>query len=172
MFPLAVPFRQNRRPRRARWDPSEGERLLRRVKITCYLDIYRLDEYRDEIVKLEGFGEKSWQRLWDAIQRSRNTTFERYLIAMDIPMLGNTASRTLARVFHNSLEEFEDAVLSGCDFTRLPDFWQTLHNNIQSCFQSGDNWYIWEELRTLVSVALPKEEATPESGGNPFYGLA
>lgn len=90
---------------------------------------------------------------------------------MDIPMIGNTASRTLARTFHSSLEAFEDAVLSGYDFTQLPDFGQTLHNNIQSWFQSEENWYIWEEFRTLVRIAPPKEEAAPESGGNPFYGL-
>ncbi len=129
-------------------------------------------DYRGRsLVKLGGFGEKSWQRLWDAIQRSRKTTFERYLIAMDIPMIGNTASRILARAFHSSLEEFEDAVMTGYDFTRLPDFGQTLHNNIQAWFQSEENWYIWEELRTLVSVVPPKEEGAPESGGNPFYGL-
>ncbi len=147
------------------------EKLIGQGWIHSCLDIYRLDEHRDEIVKLEGFGEKSWQRLWDAIQRSRNTTFERYLTAMDIPMIGNTASRILARMFHSSLEEFEDAVLSGYDFTQIPDFGQTLHNNIQSWFQSEDNWYIWEELRTLVRISPPKEDAAPESGGNPFYGL-
>ena len=52
-----------------------------------FMDIYQLDRYQKQIVRMEGFGEKSWQRLWDAIQRSRNTTFERYLIAMDIPMI-------------------------------------------------------------------------------------
>ena len=74
------------------------------------LDIYHLNEHRDEILMIDGFGEKSWQNLWDAIQRSRDTTFERYLIAMDIPLIGNTASRALAQRFHSSLDEFEAAV--------------------------------------------------------------
>ena len=83
-----------------------------------------------EIVRMDGFGEKSWQRLWDAIQQSRNTTFERYLISMDIPMIGNTASKVLGRVFHYDLDEFRDAVYGGYDFRQLPDFGETLHNNI------------------------------------------
>ena len=41
---------------------------------------------------------------------------------MDIPMIGNTASRTLAQQFHSSLDEFEAAVCGGFDFTQLPDF--------------------------------------------------
>ena len=76
------------------------EKFIGQGFIHSYLDIYRLDRYRAEIVRMDGFGEKSWQRLWDAIQQSRNTTFERYLISMDIPMIGNTASKVLGRVFH------------------------------------------------------------------------
>lgn len=57
------------------------EKLIGRGWIHSYLDLYRLDQHRDEIIRMEGFGVKSWQRLWDAVQQSRNTTFERYVIA-------------------------------------------------------------------------------------------
>ena len=135
------------------------------------MDIYRLDGHRDQILRMEGFGEKSWQNLWDAIQRSRDTTFERYLIAMDIPMIGNNASKTLAQQFHSSLDEFEEAVVSGYDFTQLPDFGETLHQNIHNWFQSEDNWYVWYELRELVHIAPPTADSpTPEAGDNPFVG--
>ena len=86
------------------------EKFIGQGFIHSYLDIYRLDRYRAEIVRMDGFGEKSWQRLWDAIQQSRNTTFERYLISMDIPMIGNTASKVLGRVFHYDLDEFRDVL--------------------------------------------------------------
>ena len=46
------------------------EKLIGRGLLHSYMDIYRLDDHRAEIIKLEGMGEKSWQRLWDAIQRS------------------------------------------------------------------------------------------------------
>lgn len=146
------------------------EKLIGQGWVHSYMDIYRLDQYQSEIVNLEGFGEKSWQRLWDAIQRSRDTTFERYLIAMDIPMIGNTASRALAKVFHSSLDEFEDAVMSGYDFTQLPDFGDTLHGNIRAWFQIEDNWYIWEELRTLVNIQKPAPAGEPQHPDNPFAG--
>lgn len=145
------------------------EKLIGRGLLHNYMDIYRLDDHRAEIIKLEGMGEKSWQRLWDAIQRSRNTTFERYLIAMDIPMIGNTASRTLARTFQSDLNAFEEAVVSGYDFTQLPDFGETLQNNIRAWFESEDNWYIWYELRELVQIAPPAP--MPEATASPFTGL-
>lgn len=105
------------------------EKLIGRGWIHSYLDIYRLDQHKDELVRMDGFGERSWQRLWSAIQQSRNTTFERYVIAMDIPMIGNTASGVLCQVFHGNLDEFRDAVYAGYDFRQLPDFGDTLHNS-------------------------------------------
>lgn len=147
------------------------EKFIGRGFLHSYMDIYRLDGHRAEIVKMEGFGEKSWSRLWDAIQRSRDTTFERYLIAMDIPMIGNSASKTLARQFNSSLEAFEEAVVTGYDFTQLPDFGDTLHNNIRDWFQNEDNWYVWYELRELVHIAPPAAPApVVETGSNPFVG--
>lgn len=150
---------------------SKLEKFIGRGFIHSYMDIYRLDEHRDKIIQMEGFGKKSWQNLWEAIQRSRDATFERYLIAMDIPMIGNSASKTLARQFHSSLEEFEEAVVSGYDFTQLPDFGETLHQNIHTWFQSEDNWYVWYELRELVRIAPPVAPSpTVEAGSNPFVG--
>ena len=150
---------------------SEGtlEKLIGWGLIHNYWDIYELDEHRDEVMEIDGFGEKSWENLWDAIQRSRDTTFTRYLIAMDIPLIGRTASRALAQRFHSSLDEFESAVVHGFDFTQLPEFGETLHQNIYQWFQSEDNWYFWSELRKYVQIAPPvvQESAPPD---NPFVG--
>lgn len=153
---------------------SEGtlEKLIGRGWIHNYLDIYRLDQHRDEIIRMDGFGEKSWLRLWDAIQQSRNTTFERYVIAMDIPMVGNTASRALCREFHGSLDEFRDAVYGGYDFRQLPDFGETLHNNIQEWFNEEENFCIWEELQMMMNIQKPAEaDNQTAKQDNPFSGM-
>ncbi len=148
------------------------EKFIGKGWIHTYMDIYGLDRHRNEIVNMEGFGEKSWQRLWDAIQGSRNTTFERYLIAMDIPMVGNTASRTLARVFHSDLEEFEDAVHHQYDFTQLPDFGDTLHNNIHEWFYDEENLYVWEVLQQMLHIEKRTvENNTAAVQENPFVGM-
>ena len=151
---------------------SEGtlEKLIGRGFLHSFMDIYQLDRYKDEIIKMDGYGERSWQRLWDAIQRSRDTTLERYMIAMDIPMVGNTASRTLSRQFNASLEAFEDAIFQQFDFTQLPDFGETLHKNIHAWFQSEENWYTWAELRNYVTIAPPAAPVPIAVPGNPFMG--
>lgn len=148
------------------------EKFIGKGWIHTYMDIYELDRHRDEIVNMEGFGEKSWQRLWDAIQGSRNTTFERYLIAMDIPMVGNTASRTLAGEFHGDLAEFEDAVHHQYDFTQLPDFGDTLHNNIHEWFYDEENLYVWEVLQQMLYIEKRTMEENKDTvRDNPFVGM-
>lgn len=148
------------------------EKFIGKGWIHTYMDIYELDRHRDEIVNMEGFGEKSWQRLWDAIQGSRNTTFERYLIAMDIPMVGNTASRTLAGEFHGDLAEFEDAVHHQYDFTQLPDFGDTLHNNIHEWFYDEENLYVWEVLQQMLYIEQRTMEENKDTvRENPFVGM-
>lgn len=114
---------------------SEGtlEKLIGRGWIHSYLDIYRLDQHRNEIIQMDGFGEKSWQRLWDAIQQSRSTTFERYVIAMDIPMVGNTASEVLCREFHGSLDDSGMPSMGAM----TSDSFRTLERRCTTTFKNG-----------------------------------
>ena len=96
------------------------EKFIGKGWLHSYMDIFFLDKHRSEIVQMEGFGVRSWQNLWDAIQHSRITTFEQYLTAMDIPMVGSTASKAICQRFRGNLSEFETAVCMGFDFYTAP----------------------------------------------------
>lgn len=147
------------------------EKFIRKGWLREFTDIYRLDKYEWEIcVMTEGFGEKSWRRLWDAIQRSRNTTFERFVVAMDIPVVGRTASRELCRQFDGDLTAFEVAVIYGFDFTQLKDFGETLHRNIHDWFTSEDNRKLWKELQSMTTIENKGATTVTEATGNPFSG--
>lgn len=147
------------------------EKLIGRGWIHSYLDIYQLDRHKTEIIQLNGFGEKTWQRLWEAIQQSRNTTFERYVIAMDIPMMDRTASATLCREFHGNLDEMRDAVYAGYDFRQLPNFGDTLHHNLHEWFAKEDNFCMWEDLQTVLHIPKPVQCNLEGAAQNsPFSG--
>ncbi len=133
------------------------------------LDVYSLDEYKDAIIVLEGFGERSYQRLWAAIEESKNTTFERYIIAMDIPMIGNNASRILEKRFDGSLEFFYQAIDTNFDFTELPDFGLTLHKNIYEWFEIPKNKRLFEDLQKIMNFRK-KEETVMKNTNSVFEG--
>ena len=51
------------------------EKFLTLGYLQTFPDIYHLNEHQEEILQLEGFGKKSFERLWNSITSSRNTTF-------------------------------------------------------------------------------------------------
>ena len=60
-----------------------------------YADLYHLPEHREEIVQMEGFGEKSMQNLSDALKRSRQAEPQRLLFALCIPLCGQEVAKLL-----------------------------------------------------------------------------
>lgn len=99
--------------------------------LKTYKDIYHLNNFKDEIKVMPGFGEKSYTKLIDSIEQSRNVKLENFLVAMGIPMIGKSASKTISEYFHG---DYEYLVGDGksFDFTNLKDFGQTMHDSMIS----------------------------------------
>ena len=74
--------------------------------ISSFKDIFHLDKYKDEIINLDGFGEKSYNKLISSIEKSRNTTLDRFICSLSIPLIGKTVSKQLAEHFDWSYTQF------------------------------------------------------------------
>ena len=73
------------------------EKFISKGWINKFSDIYRLNQYKNEIIALDGFGEKSWDRLWQSIQDSRNTTMAKFICALGIPLVGKNTAKEVAK---------------------------------------------------------------------------
>jgi len=126
------------------------------------VDIFGLYNHEGTIINMKGFGKKAFDRLIGAIEDSRTTTMERFIISMDIPMVGRHASAILCEAFDYDLDAIKSAAISEIhsighfDFTTLNDFGDTLHNNIRDWFASEDNIRQWEQVSTLLTFKPPK----------------
>lgn len=145
------------------------EKFLNLDYLHSFQDIYHLEEHREEIVALDGYGEKSFDRLWESINASRRTSFVRYLVSMDIPMIGRTKSRILDTVFSGNLTAFEQAAVGDYDFTQLEDFGEILNHNIHSWFADEANLDLWKNLQNEFTFEQRKEE-TIMTKENKFTG--
>lgn len=74
--------------------------------LNTFKDIYYLSEHKSEMMKLEGFGKKSVEKLLDAIEKSRNIDFSNFLYSLSIPLIGRSASKDIAKYCHDSVDEF------------------------------------------------------------------
>lgn len=149
------------------------EKFIEMGFLKTFHDFYHLDRYRDEIVQMEGFGEKSYEKIIHSVEKSRNTTFARYVVAMDIPMIGRTAGRALEQHFHGNLQEFAKAAVDCFDFTSLPDFGETMCRNIWEWFRNHGNLKLWKILQKEIhlekkeNMIMAKKNSTKS---NPFTG--
>lgn len=85
------------------------EKLIDRGFIKEFADLFHLDKYREEIAKLEGFGEKSCQNLLDSVEQARNTTLPRVIYGLGIANIGVANAKLLCRFFDYDLERMQNA---------------------------------------------------------------
>lgn len=69
--------------------------------IKSFADIFQLESHRDEIVELDGFGKKSYDKLSSSIEKARHTVPTRILVALGIPGVGVTTAAQIARACEN-----------------------------------------------------------------------
>ena len=83
------------------------QRFIKRGWLTCLKDIYHLPEHKKEISMMDGFGKKSAENLVYSINKSRNTTLDRFLSALSIHLIGTSASKDIAKMCEYDVEKFE-----------------------------------------------------------------
>ncbi len=146
-------------------------RLMEKGFLHTYQDFYHLDSYREEIICMEGFGERSYEKMQESIKKSRHTTFVRYVVAMDIPLIGRTAGRALDSFFRGNLQEFAKAAVDCFDFTSLPDFGEKMSRSIWEWFHDGENLKLWKTLQKEFYFEEREDETMKKrTENNPFAG--
>lgn len=131
-------------------------------------DLYTLEQHREEIIRTEGFGEKSFARLQASIEKSRHCTLNQFIAGMGIPMVGRSAGRIISRHFGGDWNAFEQAIRDGFDFTILPDFGEIMHHNIYLWYADKEAGNLWRPL--LEHIIFEKETKTMGTNNTIFAG--
>lgn len=137
--------------------------------VSDFIDIYTLKGSYNDIVKMDGFGERSTEKLIQAIENSRNTTLERFINALSIPMIGKTASRTISKFFNGDFIDFYNNGLSNPDFdwTQLEDFGQAMDESIRAYASKDTLEMVWE-LSTCLDFQIVNKSGNNNLDGKTF----
>lgn len=138
-----------------------GDKLILKLheigKLNRLEDIYALTA--SDIMELEGYKEKSAQKVIDAINASKFTTLPKFLASLGIREVGRTASGVLAKEL-KSLDAIMNAEYD--DFLNLPDFGKVMAKNVSEYFSNENN------KRTVMNllragIAWPPIEDAPKA---------
>ena len=131
-----------------------------------YGDIFHLDRYHDNIVEMEGFGEKSYRNLMDSIEKARDTTLPRLIYSLGIANIGLSNAKMLCRFFDDDLDE-----MLAADRERLSEIdgiGEVIADAFVSHFRDEDNREELESLLQEVHITAEKVEEEQNLKGMTF----
>ena len=107
-------------------------------------DIYLLQTHREDLTRLEGYGEKSVTKLLEAIEKSKSNSLEKLLFGLGIPHVGSKTAKIIASHYHN-IDNIMKATLE--DLSSINDIGEIIAKSIVDYFQKEDNKIIIERLK-------------------------
>ena len=118
-------------------------------------DIYTFP-MRKEIMTLEGFGKRSFEKLSSAIEASRNTTLQRLIYSLSIPNVGKDASKKISQKCKGELRAFKYLINDCYNWTKIDGIGDVINQSIQDYFNNSDNKFYFMQLLEWISI-LPEE---------------
>ncbi len=127
-----------------------GERIIEDFYnmgiITDFISIYHLDERKEELMELEGFGSKSITNLLDNIEASKKNSLEHLIFAIGIKGIGEKNAKILAKKY-GSMDRLKDASYE--ELKAINDIGPILADSIYGYFRDQENLEMLEHLKSL-----------------------
>ena len=142
---------------------STLEKFLSKGFIKSDSDLFHLDKFKDEIINMDGFGKRSYEKLIAALDEAKNTTVSRFLYSLGIAGIGSANAKMIAKYFDNDIDRIISA--SKDDLLEIEGIGEVLANSIADFFKSEKNIENVESLRKILK--FEKEES---GGGDKLSG--
>ena len=134
---------------------STLEKFLSKGFIKSDSDLFHLDKFKDEIINMDGFGKRSYEKLIAALDEAKNTTVSRFLYSLGIAGIGSANAKMIAKYFDNDIDRIISA--SKDDLLDIEGIGEVLANSIADFFKSEKNIENVESLRKILK--FEKEES-------------
>lgn len=133
-----------------------------------FIDFYHLDNYKNELMELEGFGNKSINSLIDSIEESKKNSLERLLFALGIRYVGNKTAKILAKKFGNI-----DNIMNSSydDLVDVRDIGSVIAKSVVDYFSNDENINMISDLKKIgvnMEYSGPIEVFDEEFSGKTF----
>lgn len=134
------------------------EKFIARGFIHNFGDIYEINRYRDEIINMDGFGQKSFDNLLESLEKSRDTTLAKVIYSLGIANIGLANAKVICRHFDDDLEAIRHADLE--EISAIDGIGPVIAGNLVDYFQKEENNQKLDQL--LCHLRIQKEEKTGE----------
>ncbi len=135
------------------------EKFLGKGFLHRFADLFHLDRHREEILAMDGFGEKSYQNLMESIDRARTTTLARVIYGLGILNIGLANAKMICREYEDDLERMMQADVE--ELSLIPGVGAVIAGTFHAYWQSEKNR---EDMELLMQeLVIERTEADPSS---------
>jgi len=143
------------------------EKLIGKGLIREYADIFHVEKYKDEIIQIEGFGEKSFGNLIDSVNKARKTNAVRLLYSLGIPNVGLSNTKNICKNFNYQWTDIQNADYE--QLIQINGIGDVLAKAYVKFFQDEKNKMIVADL--LREIEFVKQASSGSSSKVIFDGL-
>ena len=134
------------------------EKFISRGYIHTFADIFHLDQYKEKIQKMEGFGEKSYKKLTESIEKARTTTLPRVIYSLGIAGIGLANAKVICRELKYDVESL--LKVSEEDLNEIQGVGEVLAKAFVGYF--ADAKHVENFRRLLNELTIPEETVTKQ----------
>ena len=139
------------------------EKFIKNGWLTAVSDIFLLSNFKDDIIALDGFGEKSYNNLISAIENAKSTSLSNLLVAMNIDLIGKSGAKLIEDYFEGDALKLLNEIDNGFDFTAIEGFGEIMSNSIIDWFNNSDNRNEFLKVLSYLELKKPENKTNTES---------
>ena len=135
------------------------EKFIAHGFIRDFSDLFRLDRYKDQIVSLDGFGLKSYDKLTAAAEKARHVTLAKVIGGLGIPGVGTAVGRLIANALGNDPQKVMD--ISEDELTQIDGIGQVMAEAYRKWWDNEKNRSAYEKLLDVLEFEKPDNVSAP-----------
>jgi len=128
--------------------------------IKSFVDIYKLEEHKKDLIELEGFGKKSIDNILSAIENSKNNSLEKFIFALGIPNVGEKTAKILAKKY-KTMTNFMNVTFE--DLRKIYDIGDIIAKSIVDYFLIEENQ---KQVLELIEIGVNEKFLLTETVEN------
>ncbi|RHP06711.1 NAD-dependent DNA ligase LigA [Dorea sp. AF36-15AT] len=141
------------------------EKFIARGFIHDFADLFHLEQHREEICEMDGFGEKSYNNLIASVEKARETTLPRLIYGLGIANIGLANAKLICKEIGHDPGRVMD--LNAEDLAAIDGIGDVIAGNYVAYFADVEHRELFEKL--LKEVKLP--EGQEDVGEQTFAGM-
>ena len=129
-------------------------------------DLFKLNRYKDEIISMDGFGEKSYEKLVKAAETAKITTTAKFIYSLGIANIGLSNARMVCKAFSNDLEKIRHASID--ELVEIDGVGEIIAESFVKFFANENNNHMVDDLLDIVTLEDEENDNANDMEGMNF----